>query len=105
MKQVSQLGALDSFVRQVLAYFKSATLCCQHLFINTTCIHTHLALAVVPLRRSLARKQVEGELGVQNVKVYTCGENHTNMTADDGALGSHMRYTRGKKNGIKCPMS
>lgn len=33
--------------------------------------HTHLGLAVGPSRGPLARKQVKGELGVQDVKVYT----------------------------------
>lgn len=33
--------------------------------------HEHLGLAVVSSCSSLARKQVKGELGVQEVKVYT----------------------------------
>lgn len=46
--------------------------------------HTHLGLAVVvPPRSSLARKQVKGELRVQDVKVDTCGENHKNTNTNN----------------------
>lgn len=50
-------------------------------------IDTHLGLAVVPSCSPLAGKQIKGELGVQNIKVYTCGGYRTYKKEQKGNAG------------------